>query len=106
MELQILPGPWIVPQIGIPEGQRFEFRALKYLNPVAAPGKRGGESHVRSTLEFHLIFVARGRLFEGLTSPNWLLAKRPEIARTVQQSHGPARGVPRKRRGAHEPCSL
>src|SRR5580658_808852 len=102
----VLPGLRIVPQICIPERQCFEFRALKDPTPMAATRKRGGESHVRSALEFHLIFVACGRLCECLTSPNWLLAKWPEIVRTEHKQHWQTKRVPRVRAQTHQAFSL
>src|SRR5580704_3489349 len=106
MRLYVLLGFCILPQICIPEGQGFELGALEYFNAMASARKRGGESHVRSTFEFDLVFVPRGRFFERLTSPNWLLAKWPEVARTEHKQHGHMKPIPRVRAQAHDAFSL
>src|ERR1700730_10607525 len=104
--LDVLHSLRILLQICIPKRQRFELRALEYRNTVVFVPKKAGESHVRSALKFHLVLVARGRLCECLTSPNWLLAKRTEIARTVHKQHGHMNGVPRVRAQPHDSFSL
>jgi hypothetical protein len=62
MRRYVLPGLRILLQIGIPERKRFELRVLEYLNMMACIPKKAGESHVRSTRELHLVFVARSSL--------------------------------------------
>src|SRR5439155_9641709 len=106
MGLYVLPGLRILLQICIPERKRFELRALEYLNTMAFIPKEAGESHVRSALEFHLVFIARGSFCECLTSPNRLLAKRTVIARTVHNQHWHTNGIPGVRPQPHDAFSL
>ena len=47
-----------------------------------------------------------GAFSNGLTSPNWLLAKWPEIARTVHKQHGHTKPIPRVRAQTHNAFSL
>src|SRR6267154_2412836 len=107
MGLYVLPGLRILLQICIPERKRFQLRALEYLIVMAACiREKAGESHVRSTLEFHLEFVACRPLCECLTSPNWLFAKWAEIARTVHKQHWHMNAIPRVRAQTHDAFSL
>ena len=65
-----IPGFRELLQIGIPERKSFELRALEdFILNTSATG-RTGKPHVRSALEFHLVFIAGGSLLEGLASPN------------------------------------
>src|SRR5712672_4790687 len=106
MGLDVLPGVRILLQIGVPERERFELRALEYLNTMAFIPKEAGESHVGSALEFHLVFIARGSFCKCLTSPNRLLAKWTVIARTVHKQHWHMKGIPRVHAQPHDAFSL
>src|ERR1700686_5455133 len=107
MGFYVLPRLGIFFQKRIPERKRFEVRALEHLMAVTAHNRnKTGESHVRSTLQFHLVFVAGWSLFECLASPKRLLAKGAEIARTVHQQHGQMNSIPRVRAQTHDAFSL
>src|SRR5216684_4967357 len=106
MGLYVLPGFRVFLQICIPECKRLELRALEYLNTMAFIPKEAGESHVRSPLEFHLVFIARGSFCKCLTSPNRLLAKRTVIARTVHKQRWHMNGIPGVRAQPHDAFSL
>src|SRR5258708_11666363 len=84
MGLYVLPGLRILLQICIPERKRFELRALEYLNTMAFIPKQARESHVRSALEFHLVFVAGGAPFACLPFPHQVLPPNARLSPTAQ----------------------
>src|SRR5215469_570953 len=107
MLYQILPSLRILLQVGIPECERLKLRALQDLYAMTSIANKPGESHVRSTLEFHLVFVARrGHFRESLATPGRRFAKWAEVARTVHQQHRYSNFIPRVLAEPHNAFSL